>query len=123
MNKEDKDAWWETWIPLSTIVLVFLLMWLTAILSGCTPEDRVETLEKKVEHQQQIIDAYEQFRTIAVKVYVNQVDSTGDGFDESDDGVEFWLSCQKIDNTIHKKPQTQLVGIHWFVRIGVFKNP
>lgn len=123
MNKEDKDAWWETWIPLSTIILVFLLMWLTAILSGCTSESEVATLEKKVEHQQQIIDAYEQFRTIAVKVYVNQVDSTGDGFDESDDGVDFWLSCQKIDDITHKKPQTQLVGIHWFVRIGVFKNP
>ncbi len=122
MNKEDRDAWWETWIPLSTIILVFLLMWLTAILSGCTSGDRVETLEKKVEHQQQIIDAYEEFRTIAVKVYVNQVDSTGDGFDESDDGLDFWLSCQKIDDITHKK-QTQLVGIHWFVRIGVFKNP
>ena len=107
MNKEDKDAWLETWIPLSTIILVFLLMWLTAILSGCTSEDRVETLERKVEHQQQIIDAYEQFRTIAVKVYINQVDSTGDGFDESDDGVDFWLSCQKIDDITHKKPQTQ----------------
>lgn len=123
MNKEDKDAWWETWIPLSTIILVFLLMWLTAILSGCTSESEVATLEKKVAHQQQIIDAYEEFRTIAIKVYVNQVDSTGDGFDESDDGIDFWLSCQKIDDTIHKKPQTQLVGIHWFVRIGVFKNP
>lgn len=33
----------------------------------------VTTLEKKVEHQQQIIDAYEQFRTIAVKGYTNQV--------------------------------------------------
>lgn len=107
MNKEDKDAWLETRIPLSTIILVFILMWLTAILSGCTSEDRVETLERKVEHQQQIIDAYEQFRTIAVKVYINQVDSTGDGFDESDDGVDFWLSCQKIDDITHKKPQTQ----------------
>ena len=123
MNKDDKEAWTETWIPVGTIILVFVLMWLTAILSGCTSENEVTDLEKKVEHQQQIIDAYEQFRTIAVKVYINQVDSTGDGFDESDDGVDFWLSCQKIDEIAHKKQQTQLVGIHWFVRIGVFKNP
>lgn len=72
MNKDDKEAWTETWIPLGTIILVFVLMWLTAILSGCTSESEVTTLEKKVEHQQQIIDAYEEFRTIAVKVYINQ---------------------------------------------------
>lgn len=101
MKKNLKEALSEIWIPISTILLTFLLMWFVAILQGCTSTRDDDATMEKIERQSKIIDAYEEFRTIAVKIYINQVDSTGDGFDESDDGVNFWLSCKKIDDIVN----------------------
>lgn len=65
--------------------------------------EEIDKLKLEISQQDQIIRAYESFRNIAIDVYINQVDSTGDGFDESDKGVDFWNKSADIDSLLRKK--------------------
>lgn len=108
MNKNEKDAWKESWIPCVTFILTIVLMWLCSILSGCSTGNihneqdlkEIDTLKLQLSRRDLIINQYEQFRTVAIDIYIDQVDSTGDGFDESDKGVDFWLNNAKIDSLL-----------------------
>lgn len=51
-----------------------------------------------IERQKKLIEKYKQFEDISVQIYINQVDSTGDTFDGSDDGVLFWNTLSEIDS-------------------------
>lgn len=106
MKKETKDALKESWIPVSTIVLIWMLAWFVFMLQGCcsyNADNHFETdaLKEQIAHQNEIIGTYEQFRTTAVQIYMEQVDSTGDGYDGSDQGVKFWSESSKIDSLVN----------------------
>ena len=64
----------------------------------CSTEHDNKKLTKIIERQKKLIEKYKQFEDISVQIYINQVDSTGDTFDECDDGVLFWNTLSEIDS-------------------------
>lgn len=94
-----KEALKEAWIPVLTIILTILLV---NIFCGCSNNqvdnsEEIETLKLKIRIRDRVIKEYEEFRQLSKDIYINQVDSTGDGFDETDKGVDFWRTYEKID--------------------------
>ena len=87
------------------IILVgILVLFCSAIVSSCSSYHTTEdSLRTELKHKNELINAYEAFRKTAILIYVTQVDSTGDGFDESDDGVDFWYKSARIDSIGNKK--------------------
>lgn len=64
----------------------------------CSTDSDNKRLTEIIERQKKLIEKYKQFEDISVKIYINQVDSTGDTFDCSDDGVLFWNTLSEIDS-------------------------
>ena len=78
-------------------VLIICIFAISAIAQCATKYDNKQ-LTKIIERQKKLIEKYKQFEDISVKIYINQVDSTGDTFDSSDDGVLFWNTLSEIDS-------------------------
>ena len=78
-------------------VLIICIFAISAIAQCATKYDNKQ-LTKIIEKQKKLIEKYKQFEDISVKIYINQVDSTGDTFDGSDDGVLFWNTLSEIDS-------------------------
>lgn len=86
-----------------TKLLVVSLIGLVLVISPiavaqCSTEHDNKKLTEIIERQKKLIEKYKQFEDIAVQIYINQVDSTGDTFDGSDDGVLFWNTLSEIDS-------------------------
>ena len=64
----------------------------------CSTDSDNKKLTEIIERQKKLIEKYKQFENISVQIYINQVDSTGDTFDECDDGVLFWNTLSEIDS-------------------------
>lgn len=79
------------------LVLIFCLS-LTSAIAQCSAERDNKRLTEIIERQKKLIEKYKQFEDISVQIYINQVDSTGDTFDGSDDGVLFWNTLSEIDS-------------------------
>lgn len=79
------------------LVLIISLSITSAVAQCSTERDNKQLLEI-VEKQRKLIEKYKQFEDISVKIYINQVDSTGDTFDGSDDGVLFWNTLSELDS-------------------------
>lgn len=95
----------EIAMMLAIILVGILVLFCSAIVSSCSSYHTTEdSLRTELKHKNELINAYESFRKTAILIYVTQVDSTGDGFDESDDGIDFWYKSARIDsigNKIH----------------------
>lgn len=93
-----KEALKEAWIPVLVIVLTILCV---NIFCSCTSNTidntEIENLKLKILIRDRALKEYENFRQLSKDIYINQVDSTGDGFDETDKGVDFWRTYEKID--------------------------
>ena len=86
-----------------TKLLVINLIGLVLIISPiavaqCSTDSDNKQLTEIIERQKKLIEKYKQFENISVQIYINQVDSTGDTFDASDDGVLFWNTLSEIDS-------------------------
>lgn len=85
---------------------ILTIMTILCMMSCCsyqtTDHTEVERLRIKLGQKDAIIKAYEQFRTTAIDIYLTEVDSTGDGFDETDKGVDFWTQSADIDSLLRK---------------------
>lgn len=86
---------------LLTVVCTILCM-ISCCSYQATDHTEVERLRIKLGQKDAIIKAYEQFRTTAIDIYLTEVDSTGDGFDETDKGVDFWTQSADIDSLLKK---------------------
>ena len=78
-------------------VLIICIFAISAIAQCATKYDN-KKLTKIIERQKKLIEKYKQFEDISIQIYINQVDSTGDTFDSSDDGVLFWNTLSEIDS-------------------------
>lgn len=87
----------ETELLIANIIALVLAISPLAIAQYSTKRDNKQ-LTKIIERQKKLIEKYKQFEDISVKIYINQVDSTGDTFDGSDDGVLFWNTLSEIDS-------------------------
>lgn len=79
-------------------VILIILLSITSALAHRSTENDKKQLIKIIERQKKLIEKYKQFEDISVQIYINQVDSTGDCFDGSDDGVLFWNTLSEIDS-------------------------
>lgn len=79
-------------------VIIILSLSITSTFAFCSTERDKKQLMEIVERQRKLIEKYKQFEDISVKIYINQVDSTGDTFDGSDDGVLFWNTLSELDS-------------------------
>lgn len=79
------------------LVLIVSLS-ITSAVAQCSTEHDNKRLTEIIEKQKKLIEKYKQFEDISVQIYINQVDSTGDTFDSSDDGVLFWNTLSEIDS-------------------------
>lgn len=79
-------------------VIIILSLSITSTFAFCSTERDKKQLMEIVERQRKLIEKYKQFEDISVQIYINQVDSTGDTFDGSDDGVLFWNTLSEIDS-------------------------
>lgn len=79
-----------------TIVLVLII--LPIAIAQCSTKRDEKQLTEIIERQKKLIEKYKKFEDISVQIYINQVDSTGDTFDSSDDGVLFWNTLSEIDS-------------------------
>lgn len=87
------------YLIVDTIGLVLILcLSLTSAIAQCSTERDNKRLTEIIERQKKLIEKYKQFEDISVQIYINQVDSTGDTFDSSDDGVLFWNTLSEIDS-------------------------
>lgn len=80
--------------------VVYMLLCFGTIFSSCSnnqPQEIIK-LQKELEKKNELIKAYERFRFVALQIYVSEVDNTGDTYDSSDKGVEFWHSNNRIDS-------------------------
>ena len=84
-------------VNLIGLVLIICLI-LTPAIAQCSAKRDNKRLTEIIERQKKLIEKYKQFEEISVQIYINQVDSTGDEFDESDDGVLFWNTLSEIDS-------------------------
>ena len=78
-------------------VLIICIFAISAIAQCATKYDN-KKLTEIIERQKKLIEKYKQFEDISIQIYINQVDSTGDTFDSSDDGVLFWNTLSEIDS-------------------------
>lgn len=79
-------------------VIIILSLSITSTFAFCSTEHDKKQLMEIVERQRKLIEKYKQFEDISVKIYINQVDSTGDTFDGSDNGVLFWNTLSELDS-------------------------
>lgn len=79
-------------------VILIILLSITSALAHRSTENDNKRLTEIIERQKKLIEKYKQFEDISVQIYINQVDSTGDTFDECDDGVLFWNTLSEIDS-------------------------
>lgn len=79
-------------------VIIILSLSITSTFAFCSTERDKKQLMEIVEKQRKLIEKYKQFEDISVKIYINQVDSTGDTFDGSDNGVLFWNTLSELDS-------------------------
>lgn len=79
-------------------VILIILLSITSALAYRSTENDKKQLIKIIERQKKLIEKYEQFENTSVQIYINQVDSTGDCFDGSDDGMLFWITLSEIDS-------------------------
>ena len=84
-------------VNLIGLVLIISLS-INSAIAQCSTECDNKRLTEIIERQKKLIEKYKQFEDISVQIYINQVDSTGDTFDGSDDGVLFWNTLSKIDS-------------------------
>lgn len=89
-----KKALKEAWIPV--LLIVFMIQCI-----NCTNNTEVENLKFEILIRDRALKEYENFRQLSKDIYINQVDSTGDGFDETDKGVDFWNIYERIDTLVH----------------------
>ena len=87
----------ETKLLIATIIGLVLVISPSAIAQYSTERDN-KKLTEIIERQKKLIEKYKQFEDISIQIYINQVDSTGDTFDGSDDGVLFWNTLSEIDS-------------------------
>lgn len=52
-------------------------------------------------YKTQLIDALENYYMCAHNIYETQIDSTGDTFDETDEGVEYWKTYYRVDSLLN----------------------
>lgn len=84
-------------VNLIGLVLIICLS-INSAIAQCSTERDNKRLTEIIERQKKLIEKYKQFENISVQIYINQVDSTGDCFDGSDDGVLFWNTLSEIDS-------------------------
>lgn len=84
-------------VNLIELVLIICLLSSSAM-AQCSADDDKKRLTEIIERQKKLIEKYKQFEDISVQIYINQIDSTGDCFDGSDDGVLFWNTLSEIDS-------------------------
>lgn len=84
-------------VNLIGLVLIISLS-INSAIAQCSTDSDNKRLTEIIERQKKLIEKYKQFEDISVKIYINQVDSTGDTFDGSDDGVLFWNTLSEIDS-------------------------
>lgn len=84
-------------VDLIGLVLIICLL-ATSAMAQCSTDSDNKQLTKIIERQKKLIEKYKKFEEISVQIYINQVDSTGDTFDGSDDGVLFWNTLSEIDS-------------------------
>lgn len=89
-------------------VILIILLSITSALAHRSTENDKKQLIKIIERQKKLIEKYKQFENISVQIYINQVDSTGDTFDSSDDGVLFWNTLSEIDSLKNLKQSHDL---------------
>lgn len=75
-----------------------VLLSINSTIAQCSTERNKNQLTEIIERQKKLIEKYKQFEDISIQIYINQVDSTGDTFDGSDDGVLFWNTLSQIDS-------------------------
>lgn len=90
-------------------VILIILLSITSALAHRSTENDKKQLIKIIERQKKLIEKYKQFEDISVQIYINQVDSTGDCFDGSDDGVLFWNTLSEIDSLKNLKQSHDLL--------------
>lgn len=90
------------------LVLIICLL-ATSAMAQCSTDSDDKQLTEIIERQKKLIEKYKQFEDISVKIYINQVDSTGDCFDGSDDGVLFWNILSEIDSLKNLKQTHDLL--------------
>ena len=90
----------ETKFLIADLIGLVLIICLLAIsvTAQCSTDSDNKKLTEIIERQKKLIEKYKQFEDISVQIYINQVDSTGDTFDSSDDGVLFWNTLSEIDS-------------------------
>ena len=84
-------------VNLIGLILIISLS-INSAIAQCSTDSDNKRLTEIIERQKKLIEKYKQFENISVKIYINQVDSTGDCFDGSDDGVLFWNTLSEIDS-------------------------
>ena len=84
-------------VNLIGLVLIISLS-INSAIAQCSTEHDNKRLTEIIERQKKLIEKYKQFEDISIQIYINQVDSTGDTFDSSDDGVLFWNTLSEIDS-------------------------
>ena len=84
-------------VNLIGLVLIISLS-INSAIAQCSTERDNKQLTKIIERQKKPIEKYKQFEDLSIQIYINQVDSTGDTFDGSDDGVLFWNTLSEIDS-------------------------
>lgn len=87
----------ETKFLIANMIGLVLIISPIAVAQCSTKRDKKQ-LTEIIERQKKLIEKYKQFENISVQIYINQVDSTGDTFDSSDDGVLFWNTLSEIDS-------------------------
>ena len=84
-------------VNLIGLVLIISLS-INSAIAQCSTDSDNKRLTEIIERQKKLIEKYKQFEDISIQIYINQVDSTGDTFDGSDDGVLFWNTLSEIDS-------------------------
>lgn len=95
-------------VDMIELVLIICLL-ATSAMAQCSTDSDDKQLTEIIERQKKLIEKYKQFEDISVKIYINQVDSTGDCFDGSDDGVLFWNTLSEIDSLKNLKQTHDLL--------------
>lgn len=110
MKKWLKEIGIDGWMDLANLIGVFMflgfLLFTLIITTGCSSSNQMtehlmeenDSLKVKLGQRDNLIQHYENFRAAATYIYISEVDSTGDGFDNSDEGCEFWREDSAIDS-------------------------
>lgn len=97
----------ETKFLIANMIGLVLIISPVAV-AQCSTDSDNKKLTEIIERQKKLIEKYKQFEDISVQIYINQVDSTGDTFDSSDDGVLFWNTLSEIDSLKNLKQSHDL---------------